>query len=175
MNKLDLLEKDALPDEIAGYAVVVPIFAVSAASGAGLEPLGRALADGTTVLAGHSGVGKSSLLNAPRPELRLETGEISAKWDRGRHTTSRSTWLRLRGGGVVIDTPGVREIGTGPVDLRPARRGLPGDRARSPRTAASATAATTPSPAAQCAPPSRRVGSRPRGSRASSACSPATI
>ena len=116
VNKLDLLEKDALPDEIAGYAVVVPIFAVSAASGAGLEALGRALADGTTVLAGHSGVGKSSLLNALQPELRLETGEISAKWDRGRHTTSRSTWLRLRGGGVVIDTPGVREIGTGPVD-----------------------------------------------------------
>ena len=96
--------------------MVVPIFAVSAASGAGLEALGRALADGTTVLAGHSGVGKSSLLNALQPELRLETGEISAKWDRGRHTTSRSTWLRLRGGGVVIDTPGVREIGTGPVD-----------------------------------------------------------
>ena len=58
----------------------------------------RALADGTTVLAGHSGVGKSSLMNALEPELRLETGEISAKWDRGAHTTSRSTWLRLRGG-----------------------------------------------------------------------------
>ena len=117
VNKIDLLEKPAaLPDEIAGYDVVVPIFAVSASSGAGLEALGRALGDGTTVLAGHSGVGKSSLLNALQPELRLETGEISAKWDRGRHTTSRSTWLRLRGGGVVIDTPGVREIGTGPVD-----------------------------------------------------------
>ena len=65
---------------------------------------------------GRPNVGKSSLLNALEPVLRLETGEISAKWDRGRHTTSRSTWLRLRGGGVVIDTPGVREIGTGPVD-----------------------------------------------------------
>src|SRR5262249_57982093 len=103
------------PDEIAGYDVVVPILAVSAETGTGLEALRGALAIGTTVLAGHSGVGKSSLINALEPELRLETGEISAKWDRGRHTTSRSPWLRLRGGGVVIDPPGVREIGTGPV------------------------------------------------------------
>jgi len=117
VNKIDLLEKpSALPDEIAGYDVVVPILAVSAETGTGLEALRGALAIGTTVLAGHSGVGKSSLINALEPELRLETGEISAKWDRGRHTTSRSLWLRLRGGGVVIDTPGVREIGTGRVD-----------------------------------------------------------
>ena len=116
VNKVDLLEKpEALPDEVAGYEIVVPIFAVSAATGAGLDALGRALASGTTVLAGHSGVGKSSLLNALEPELRLETGEVSAKWDRGKHTTSRAIWLRLRGGGVVIDTPGVREIGMGPV------------------------------------------------------------
>lgn len=117
VNKLDLLEKpEPLPDEIAGYDAVAPIVAVSAETGAGLDALRAALATGTTVLAGHSGVGKSSLLNALEPDLRLETGEISAKWDRGRHTTSRSTWVRLRGGGVVIDTPGVREIGTGPVD-----------------------------------------------------------
>ena len=117
VNKVDLLEKpEPRPDEIAGYEVVVPILAVSATTGVGLDALRAALAVGTTVLAGHSGVGKSSLINALEPELRLETAEISAKWDRGRHTTSRSTWLRLRGGGVVIDTPGVREIGTGPVD-----------------------------------------------------------
>jgi ribosome biogenesis GTPase len=67
------------------------------------------------VLAGHSGVGKSSLVNALEPELRLETAEIT-KWDRGQHTTTRSLYVRLPGGAIAIDTPGVREIGTGPVD-----------------------------------------------------------
>jgi ribosome biogenesis GTPase len=117
VNKLDLLAPGAeLDDEIRAYEAVTPLFAVSAASGVGLAELRAALADGTTVFAGHSGVGKSSLLNALEPELRLETGEVSAKWDRGRHTTARAVYLRLAGGAVVIDTPGVREIGTGPVD-----------------------------------------------------------
>jgi ribosome biogenesis GTPase len=117
VNKLDLLaEGEELADEIRAYEEIVPLFAVSARSGVGLAALRAALADSTTVLAGHSGAGKSSLLNALEPELRLETGEVSAKWDRGRHTTSRSTFLRLPGNAVVIDTPGVREIGSGPVD-----------------------------------------------------------
>jgi ribosome biogenesis GTPase / thiamine phosphate phosphatase len=117
VNKLDLLpEGGALPDEICAYDGIVPLFAVSAATGAGVAALREALASSTTVLAGHSGVGKSSLVNALEPELRLETGEVSAKWDRGRHTTARAVYLRLPGGAVVIDTPGVREIGTGPVD-----------------------------------------------------------
>jgi ribosome biogenesis GTPase len=117
VNKVDLLgESEPLADEIQAYEGVVPLFAVSARSGAGLAELRAALADSTTVLAGHSGAGKSSLVNALEPELRLETGEVSAKWDRGRHTTSRSTYLRLPGNAVVIDTPGVREIASGPVD-----------------------------------------------------------
>jgi ribosome biogenesis GTPase len=117
VNKLDLLEAGAeLDDEISAYEGIVPLLAVSAARGVGLLALRAALADSTTVFAGHSGVGKSSLLNALEPELRLETGEVSAKWDRGRHTTAQAVYLRLPGGAVVIDTPGVREIGTGPVD-----------------------------------------------------------
>jgi ribosome biogenesis GTPase len=117
VNKLDLAEPGAeLPEEIRAYQGIVPVLLVSAASGAGLGDLRAALAEGVTVFAGHSGVGKSSLLNALEPELRLETGEVSAKWDRGRHTTAQAVYLRLAGGAVVIDTPGVREIGTGPVD-----------------------------------------------------------
>jgi len=116
VNKLDLLAPgEPLPDEIRAYESVIELFPVAAKTGAGIEPLRARLADSTTVLAGHSGVGKSSLINALEPELRLQTGEIS-KYDRGAHTTSASTWLRLAGGAVVIDTPGVREIGTGPVD-----------------------------------------------------------
>jgi ribosome biogenesis GTPase len=117
VNKVDLLPPgEALPDEIRVYEAVTELFPVSAETGAGLERLLARLANSTTVLAGHSGVGKSSLVNALRPELRLETGEISAKWDRGRHTTSRSVWVRLPGGAIAIDTPGVREIGSGPID-----------------------------------------------------------
>ena len=116
VNKLDLLAPgEPLPAEIRAYESVIELFPVAAKTGAGIEPLRARLADSTTVLAGHSGVGKSSLINALEPELRLQTGEIS-KYDRGAHTTSASTWLRLAGGAVVIDTPGVREIGTGPVD-----------------------------------------------------------
>ncbi len=115
VNKLDLLAPDeALPEEIRAYEALVELYPVAATTGVGIEPLRAKLAGSTTVLAGHSGVGKSSLINALEPELRLETGEIS-KWDRGAHTTSASTWLRLAGGAVVIDTPGVREIGTGPI------------------------------------------------------------
>ncbi|MFI5317740.1 MAG: ribosome small subunit-dependent GTPase A, partial [Myxococcota bacterium] len=117
VNKLDLLGAgEALPDEIRAYEAIAPLFAVSAADRLGLPELRAAIADSTTVFAGHSGVGKSSLLNALEPELRLETGEVSAKWDRGRHTTARAVFLRLAGNALVIDTPGVREIGSGPVD-----------------------------------------------------------
>jgi ribosome biogenesis GTPase len=117
VNKLDLLGEHAELDEtIRAYEGIVPLYPVSAVQGTGLAELRAALAQGVTVFAGHSGVGKSALLNALEPELRLETGEISAKWDRGRHTTSRAAYLRLANGAVVIDTPGVREIGTGPID-----------------------------------------------------------
>ena len=116
VNKLDLLAPgEALPDEIRAYEAVVELYPVAANTGVGIERLRAKLANSTSVLAGHSGVGKSSLINALEPELRLQTGEIS-KWDRGSHTTSASSWLRLAGGAVVIDTPGVREIGIGPID-----------------------------------------------------------
>jgi ribosome biogenesis GTPase len=117
VNKLDLLPPGAeLAEEIRAYEGIVPMVLVSAETGAGLAELRAALAEGVTVFAGHSGVGKSSLLNALEPELRLETGEVSAKWDKGRHTTVQAVYLRLAGGATVIDTPGLREIGTGPVD-----------------------------------------------------------
>ena len=116
-NKVDLLAPgEALPEEIRVYEVVTELLPVSVKTGAGLDALRARLAGSTTVLAGHSGVGKSSLINALEPELRLETAEVSAKWDRGKHTTTRSVFVRLPGGAIAIDTPGVREIGTGPVD-----------------------------------------------------------
>ncbi len=116
VNKTDLLEGAPLPDEVLAYDGIVPIYGVSAKQGEGLAELREVLAGLRTVFAGHSGVGKSSLLNALEPELRLETGEVTRK-DKGRHTTTTATWLRLPGNAVVVDTPGLREIATGPVDV----------------------------------------------------------
>jgi ribosome biogenesis GTPase len=116
VNKIDLLEGRPLPEEIRAYAAIVPVLPVSARTGAGLPELRGLLTGSRTVLAGHSGVGKSSLLNALEPELRLETRAVSPRDGKGRHTTSRALWCALAGDAVVVDTPGVREIATGPLD-----------------------------------------------------------
>lgn len=117
VNKMDQLEAgEALPDEIDAYREVVPVFPTCASSSEGVDRLLASLTMFRTVLAGHSGVGKTSLVNAMHPELRLETAELT-KARRGRHTTTGATWIRLPGDAVVIDTPGVREIATGIVDL----------------------------------------------------------
>jgi ribosome biogenesis GTPase len=115
VNKVDLLAGAPLPDEVRAFQVALPVHAVSARTGQGIEALHRALVASRTVLAGHSGVGKSSLLNALHPELRLVTGELRRD-ARGRHTTSRATLHRLAGDAIVVDTPGVREVATGPVE-----------------------------------------------------------
>jgi len=84
---------------------------VSAVTGEGLEPLAEFVREGTSCLVGPSGVGKSSILNALDPSLALETGELSRKLARGRHTTSTARILSLRGGGRVADTPGFGDVG----------------------------------------------------------------
>jgi ribosome biogenesis GTPase len=124
VNKIDLLAGAALPDEIAAYGEILPLFPVSARSGAGIAELRAALRGARTVLAGHSGVGKSSLMNALEPELRLATDEL-ARHGRGRHTTARSVWIRLAPGSIAIDTPGVREIASGPVGRELVERVYP--------------------------------------------------
>lgn len=115
VNKLDLGAGRELPDEIAAYREIVPVLAVSAHSGTGLDELRARLRGARTVLAGHSGVGKSSLINALEPELQLETAAL-ARHGRGRHTTTRARWIRLDADSIAIDTPGVREIASGSVD-----------------------------------------------------------
>lgn len=90
-----------------GYEVLY----TSATEGTGVPHLALRLADKTTVFAGHSGVGKSSLLNAIHPELHLETGRVSSRTTKGRHTTTRATLFPLPAGGYVVDTPGVRAFG----------------------------------------------------------------
>ena len=80
---------------------------MSAQTGQGLEALGARLRGKTTCFAGQSAVGKSSLLNALSPQMGLETGGLSKKTDRGRHTTRHSELYYLKEvEGIAVDTPG---------------------------------------------------------------------
>ena len=93
------------------YRLGLGIVRVSNKTGAGIGDLIDALAGKLAVLVGHSGVGKSSLMNAMAPESNAVTGEISRIYQKGRHTTTSSTMYQMARGIRVIDTPGVREFG----------------------------------------------------------------
>ncbi len=93
--------------EKIGYKVLL----VSAEKEQGIEELIAILKDKTSLLSGHSGVGKSSLLNLISPGIQLKTGEISGWSGKGQHTTTFAEMFDLKIGGRVIDTPGMREFG----------------------------------------------------------------
>lgn len=91
----------------AGY----PVFLVSAARNSGLEELRSKLQGRITLVSGHSGVGKTSLLNLLLPGMDLRTKDISGWSGKGQHTTTFAEMFDLPGGGRIIDTPGMREFG----------------------------------------------------------------
>ncbi len=107
INKTDLIKNDEMNEikniyEKAGYKVIF----TSIVDDIGIDELKNVLKDKVTVMAGPSGVGKSSLLNIIQPNLKLETGDISKKTRRGKHTTRHVELLELGLGGYVLDTPG---------------------------------------------------------------------
>lgn len=103
------LAPDADPD-LGGIAPNVPVLRVSAHTGAGLEEIRSRIAPGRTIaLLGSSGVGKSTLINALLGEARLRTADTRAD-GRGRHTTTHRELVLLPDGGLLIDTPGMREL-----------------------------------------------------------------
>jgi ribosome biogenesis GTPase len=98
--------------KIAALAVGCPVLAVSAREGFGLDALLAQVGPGETcVLIGSSGVGKSTLVNAFLGEDRMATQAIREADDRGRHTTSHRQLVLLPGGRMILDTPGIREVG----------------------------------------------------------------
>ena len=114
-NKADIYG----PEELERYAelksmyeaVGYQVFLISIEQKIGLEPLDALLKNKTTLVSGHSGVGKSSLINYLFPDLELTTQEVSGWSGKGMHTTTFAQMYDYPGGGAVIDTPGMRELG----------------------------------------------------------------
>jgi ribosome biogenesis GTPase len=110
LTKVDLNNPDPFEAELDTIAAGVPVVVVSARTGAGIENVRRHLSRGkTAVLVGSSGVGKSTLINRLLGEEVLRTADVHRS-GQGRHTTSHRQLLKVPGGGLVIDTPGLREI-----------------------------------------------------------------
>ena len=137
LTKADLASPDRLLDSYGALglrAVVVDLGSRKVlearrleeddAEASGLGPLRKALAGVETVLVGHSGVGKSTLINALVPDADRATGEVNAVTGKGRHTSTSAVSLALPGGGRIIDTPGVRSFGLAHVSPQDVLRGF---------------------------------------------------
>lgn len=121
-NKCDLLEskegQQALYEITDTYASAgYPCMSVSATKRLYLDRFTDALRDKTSLLAGHSGVGKSTLINAIEPGINLKVQAISEAHLKGKHTTTFAEMIPLSFGGFIIDTPGIKEFGL--VDFEP--------------------------------------------------------
>jgi ribosome biogenesis GTPase len=110
-NKIDLATEAERQALFGHYpALGYPVFYTCALSGRGVDRLHEQLRGRISVLAGPSGVGKSSLLNAIQPGLGLEVSRVSQTTGRGRHTTVSRRLIPLEGGGYVADTPGLKAL-----------------------------------------------------------------
>lgn len=128
VNKIDLLSDEERDEELAKLApyreLDVPVIAVSTKTGEGLDALRLEVQGRMAALVGHSGVGKSSILNALDERLALATGGLHRRGT-GRHTTTRATLYDFGAGTYLIDTPGIREFGLWDLDRESLRDYFP--------------------------------------------------
>ena len=115
-NKVDAYDEDELhylDSLITPYTQIgYPCFKISALTGEGVDAIREELKGRVTLFSGHSGVGKSTLINALVPGLEVKTAEISAYHNKGMHTTTFSEMFPVPGNGYIIDTPGIKGFGT---------------------------------------------------------------
>lgn len=110
-NKMDMVQEDEVQDMILQYRDSgVQVYQTSTYRQEGLDALQEDLLEKTTVLAGPSGTGKSSVINAIFPDAKMETGQISEKIKRGKHTTRHSELFSLGGNTYLMDTPGFTSL-----------------------------------------------------------------
>ena len=122
LNKVDLLNTEDLQHQKENFVEIYkkagyPVLEVSAITGYNIDKLKVLMQNQTSMFAGHSGSGKSSLINAVESGLNLKIGDISQAHRQGKHTTTFAQMYDLSFGGHIIDTPGIR--GFGVVDMKP--------------------------------------------------------
>ena len=120
-NKSDLYRKKEIENfeklKILYEAIGYPVYLMSVSGNIDLQPVGNLLKNKTTLLSGHSGVGKSSFINSILPDNLLKTQEVSGWSGKGLHTTTFAEMFDLPFGGKIIDTPGMREFAM--MDIEP--------------------------------------------------------
>lgn len=116
INKIDLDEEEDYM-EVVKMLESIPyrVIRTSVKASVGIEQMEEILRDRISVFAGPSGAGKSSILNSIQPGLKLKTGDLSKKIDRGTHTTRHAELIKLEKGGMVTDTPGFTSFDIGEV------------------------------------------------------------
>lgn len=121
LNKSDLCDTEELQEQLFEYvdiyeSIGYPVAIISAEQHLGVDELLDTLHGKVSLVTGHSGVGKSTLINTLCPELDLRVGDISEVHSKGTHTTTFAEMFPLQGGGFIIDTPGIKEFGL--VDMK---------------------------------------------------------